>query len=71
MQSKLTEITYEVHIQPGEVLTLPRESVEILGPGHWTVSNRPVDEDSPRNHAAFLNSYAPGDEGLYDDYQAR
>ena len=26
--------------------------------------------DSVRNHAAFLNSYAPEDEGLYDDYSA-
>jgi hypothetical protein len=23
-----------------------------------------------RDHAAFLNSYAPEDEGLYDDYSA-
>ena len=25
----------------------------------------------PRDHSAFLNSYAPGDEGLYDDAIAR
>ena len=24
-----------------------------------------------RSHSAFLNSYAPKDEGLYDDYPAR
>jgi len=24
-----------------------------------------------RDHSAFLNSYAPGDEGLYDDAVAR
>jgi hypothetical protein len=23
-----------------------------------------------RNHSAFLNSYSPEDEGLYDDYSA-
>ena len=26
---------------------------------------------STRDHSAFLNSYAPGDEGLYDDAVAR
>ena len=26
---------------------------------------------NPRNHSAFLNSYAPDDEGLYDDAVAR
>jgi hypothetical protein len=26
---------------------------------------------SIRDHSAFLNSYAPGDEGLYDDAIAR
>ena len=25
----------------------------------------------PRDHSAFLNSYAPEDEGLYDDAAAR
>ncbi len=24
--------------------------------------------DKTRNHSAFLNGYAPEDEGLYDDY---
>ncbi len=24
-----------------------------------------------RDHTAFLNSYAPEDEGLYDDYQCK
>ena len=27
-------------------------------------------EQSARDHAAFLSSYAPEDEGLYDDYSA-
>jgi predicted DNA-binding antitoxin AbrB/MazE fold protein len=26
--------------------------------------------DVVRDHSAFLNSYAPEDEGLYDDYSA-
>jgi hypothetical protein len=70
MQSKVTEIIYDVILQPGEELTLPQEAAGILGPGHWTVSIRPASEDTPRNHAAFLNSYTSEDEGLYDDYSA-
>jgi hypothetical protein len=27
-----------------------------------------IDSTIPRSHEAFLNSYAPEDEGLYDDY---
>ena len=27
-----------------------------------------IDSTIPRSHKAFLNSYAPEDEGLYDDY---
>lgn len=74
MQSKLTEITYDVELQPGEALSLPKDAAEILGPGHWLVSIRPADQvahNGPlRDHAAFLNSYVPEDEGLYDDYSA-
>ena len=74
MSSKLYEITYDVQLQPGESLSLPEEAARILGPGHWRVSIRPADEVSQderlRDHAAFLNSYAPEDEGLYDDYSA-
>ena len=74
MQTKLTEITYDVQLQPGEALSLPKDAAEILGPGHWLVSIRPAENDSPhsalRNHAAFLNSYVPEDDGLYDDYSA-
>ena len=68
------EFTYDVHLQPGEPLSLPKDAAEIRGPGHWLVSIRPADNDSGgkplRNHSAFLNSYAPEDEGLYDDYSA-
>jgi hypothetical protein len=74
MDSGFTEITYDVHLQPGEKLALPDEAVEIVGPGHWLVSIRPADGASPsvptRNHAAFLNSYSREDEGLYDDCSA-
>ena len=29
------------------------------------------ERQNTRDHSAFLNSYAPGDEGLYDDAIAR
>ena len=74
MQSKLTEIIYDVELQPGESLSLPKDAAEILGPGHWLVCIRPAVQaahNGPlRDHAAFLNSYVPEDEGLYDDYSA-
>jgi hypothetical protein len=69
MQSKLAEITYDIELKPGEHLSLPEDLSQIVGPGHWLVSIRPAN-GSVRNHSAFLNSYAPEDEGLYDDYSA-
>jgi hypothetical protein len=74
MSSNLTEITYNVQLQPGEALTLPKDAANIVGPGRWVVSIRPASVDSHSNplrgHSAFLNSYTPEDEGLYDDYSA-
>jgi hypothetical protein len=72
METKLSEITYDIKLLPGEPLSLPEDVAKILGPGHWLVSIRPANSNpSIRDHAAFLNSYAPEDEGLYDDYSAR
>jgi len=72
MQSKLTEVTYDIYVQPGEDFFLPKDLAKKLGPGHWQVSIRPIEENSEdkgvRLHGAFLNSYSPEDEGLYDDY---
>lgn len=74
MQSKVTELTYDVELQPGEAFCLPEDAAQFLGPGHWVVSIRPAGqeygENQTRDHAAFLNSYAAEDEGLYDDYSA-
>lgn len=74
MHSKLTELTFDIQLQPGEPLSLPKDAGEIVGPGHWVVSIRPAEDaaepDFIRDHSAFLNSYAPEDEGLYDDYSA-
>jgi hypothetical protein len=75
MESKPSEITYDVQLLPGEVLSLPKEAAAIVGPGHWLVSIRPADDTSDRqfvrDHTAFLNSYSTEDEGLYDDYSSR
>jgi hypothetical protein len=72
MDSDFTEITFEVRLQPGEPLRLSEDAAAIVGPGHWLVSIRPADSASGpiRDHTAFLNSFSPEDEGLYDDYSA-
>jgi hypothetical protein len=68
------EITYDVQLGPGETLSLPSGETAAVGPGHWLVSVRPIDQELPapavRDHSGFLNSYVPEDEGLYDDYSA-
>jgi len=73
MERKFTELIYDVQLGPGEPLTFPKDAPSIVGPGHWLVSIRPADDTTGvaiRDHSAFLNSYAPEDEGLYDDYSA-
>jgi hypothetical protein len=74
MESQPNEITYDIHLQPGEPLGLPPEAAGIFGPGDWLITIRPATNEtvrlSFRNHVAFLNSYVPEDEGLYDDYSA-
>jgi hypothetical protein len=74
MQSKLAEITFNIELKPGEPLTIPSDAAAIVGPGHWLVSIRPADSSPSggaiRSHSGFLKSYAPEDEGLYDDYSA-
>ena len=75
MKSNPTSLTYEVELQPGEKLTLPESLIDSVGAGRWVITIRPVTPiSSPtpiRDHSAFLNSYAPEDEGLYDDYPTR
>ena len=74
MQTNFTEITYDVELKPEEAFSLPQDAAEIIGPGRWLVSIRPavdaMQRGPIRDHAAFLNSYAPEDEGLYDDHSA-
>ena len=73
MKSSLVNLTYEIEIQPGETLTLPESLVEQIGAGSWIISIQPKLNQTQkiRNHHAFLNGYAPEDEGLYDDYPIR
>ena len=65
------QLTCTVELKPGEQLTLPESLVAKVGPGHWIVTMQRFPETStaspPRRHRAFLNGYAPDDEGLYDD----
>jgi hypothetical protein len=75
METPATPVTFAVELGPGEKLTLPPSVVNSVGPGHWLVSISPLEDDATprpvRDHSAFLNGYAPEDEGLYDDYAAR
>lgn len=68
----LLNLTYEVELKPGEKLTLPAYFINAVDAGRWLITIRPymaatVPMTSIRSHSAFLNSYAPEDEGLYDD----
>ncbi|MEM8780818.1 MAG: hypothetical protein AAGF26_18525 [Cyanobacteria bacterium P01_G01_bin.49] len=70
MKSTLVNITYEIELQAGEKLTLPSSLVDKIGAGNWVITIQPksTEIETIRNHNAFLNGYAPEDEGLYDDY---
>lgn len=74
MQSTLMNVTYEVELEPGEQLALPLTLINSIGAGRWVITIRPysptINLATIRTHGAFLNSYAPEDEGIYDDYPA-
>ncbi len=68
METTLTRLSCRIHLNPGERFELPEAMIAALGEGDWLVTieaARPV-----RFHDAFLDSYAPEDEGLYDDLAA-
>lgn len=67
MKSNVVSLTYQIELQPGEELTLPESLVKSLGAGRWLITVRPLPPPSVHEHNAFLDSYAPEDEGLYDD----
>ena len=75
MQANLSKLTCEIELRPGEKLSLPQVFVDSVRPGHRLITISPVQPSSTkeplRGHSAFLNGYAPDDEGLYDDYPAR
>ncbi len=73
MKAQMARITYKVELQPGEKLSLPEAMIESVGPGCWTITVQAAEDadEAIRGHSAFLRSYAPADEGLYDDYQRR
>ncbi|MCG6136471.1 MAG: hypothetical protein MET45_17800 [Nostoc sp. LLA-1] len=73
MQNELTTLTYEIELKPGEKLNLPESILENITTGRWviTIQQKAEEFQSTRNHDAFLNGYAPEDEGLYDDYPSR
>ncbi len=71
MKDQLVRVTYEIELEPGEKLCLPDALAATIGPGRWRLTIQPLRPAPARSHAAFLNSYTPEDEGLYDDYPAR
>jgi hypothetical protein len=68
-------MTFEIEIKPGETVEWPGEIVQRLSPGRWLVTvqpHGPANGPTPfRVQSAFLESYAPKDEGLYDDAPTR
>ena len=75
MKDSLVKLTYEIELGPGEKFALPQALADSIGPGRWLITIRPIRTPArgnpPRQHRAFLSSYAPEDERLYDDDPAR
>jgi hypothetical protein len=69
-KNSLVNLTYEIELEPGEKFTLPASLIEKVGAGRWLITIQPLAAPI-RSHSAFLSSYAPEDEGLYDDYPPR
>lgn len=72
----LLNLTYEIELKPGEKLTLPTSLIDAVDAGRWLITIRPyavapTSTMPVRSHSAFLNSYAPEDEGLYDELPTR
>ena len=73
MNTQVVSLSCEVELLSGETLTLPEEITNRIGVGRWLISIAPAPippMEPVRTHDAFLNGYAPEDEGLYDDYLA-
>lgn len=73
MKESLLNLAFEVELKPGERLMLPERLIQSVKEGRWIIIIQPA-TPAPiaiRDHTAFLMSYAPEDEGLYDDYPSR
>jgi DNA-directed RNA polymerase specialized sigma54-like protein len=68
MKSEILKLAFTVEIEEGEKLIIPDSISQDIGKGKWLITIQPNSIASIRTHHAFLNSYAPEDEGLYDDY---
>ena len=73
MQAQLERLTYKIELGHGEKLSLPAALIDSVGEGCWTITIQSSESiaEPPRDHIAFLNSYSPADEGLYDDCPGR
>ena len=67
MKSQLLKLAFEVEIKQGEKFSIPDSILEGIGTGNWLITIQPKLSDGEQSHNAFLNSYVPEDEGLYDD----
>ena len=68
MKSQLLQLAFEIELQDGEKLTIPSSIIEEIGKGKWLITIQPKSQTGDHAHDAFLKSYSPEDEGLYDDY---
>ena len=69
MNTQFVNLSCEIELKTGEKLYLPDEIVNGVGAGRWMISIVPIPntDQAIRQHDAFLNGYAPEDEGLYDE----
>ncbi len=71
MKANWLELTCEIELGEGEQLSLPESLTRPVGPGRWLITVQPAASSAFRDHRAFLNGYAPQDDGLYDDAATR
>ncbi|WP_422661917.1 hypothetical protein [Pannus brasiliensis] len=72
MQARLQKLVYRVSVPENESLVLPESLLASVGEGEWTITIEPANSPEKltpvREYQSLLDSYAPSDEGLYDDY---
>ncbi len=72
MQTLPLTVTCKISLAAGECMQLPPEVTGLLGEGEWLLMLRRLNPEEPDiwDPEAFLASYGPEDEGLYDDLVA-